>query len=166
MEICTWKRHKICCSLMNTHLLEKGNYYYLACDCHNIIRFPVSHKFGVWEINYPFNTHLVPGWSYWLRCLFVELYLLGSLLCLSWFQRTCVLCLEIQRCNQKLWSQTCLVLWRISCELGGDTSSPAETESRHDDSVTTSALLTVAKTCFFNTSWPLFSLMGLFNNAK
>jgi hypothetical protein len=63
-------------------------------------------------------------------------YLLDLLLCLSWFQRTCVLYLGIQRCNRKLWSQTCLVQWRISCELGGDTSSPARQEGRSVDSVT------------------------------
>ena len=125
------KRHKTCCSLMNTDLLEKGNYCYLACACHYKTRFQVSHKFGVWEINYPFIIQLVPGWSYWLWRLFVELYLLGLPPCLSWSQRTCVPCLVTQRCNQKLWSQTCLVLWRISCELGGDTGSPAEIERGH-----------------------------------
>jgi hypothetical protein len=83
------------------------------------------------------------------------MYLLGLLPCLSWFQRTCVLCLVIQRCNQKLWSQTCLVLWMISCEQGGDTSSPAETERGQDDSVTTSVIFTVSKTCLFNTPWNL-----------
>jgi hypothetical protein len=53
--------------------------------------------------------------------------------CLSWFQRTCALYLEIQRCNQKPWSQTCLVQWRISCELGGDTNSPARQRGRSDE---------------------------------
>ena len=147
------KRCKICCS--NINLLKNGNYCILACDRQDKIRFQVSHKIGVWEINYLFIIHLVPGWSYWLWCLFVELYLLGLLPCLSWSQRTCALCLVIQRCNQKLWSLTCLVLWRISCELGGDTSSPAETDRRNDNSVTISLLLAEAKTCFFNTSWIL-----------
>jgi hypothetical protein len=53
------------------------------------------------------------------------LHLLDLLLCLSWFQRTCGLYLATQRCNQKLWSLTCLGQWRISCELDDDTSSPA-----------------------------------------
>jgi hypothetical protein len=68
--------------------------------------------------------------SYTWHCL------LDLLPCLSWFQRTCALYLEIQRCNRKPWSQTCLVQWRISCELGGDTSSPARQRGRCDDSVT------------------------------
>ena len=150
---------------MNINLPKNGNYCYLAWDCCDKTRFQVSHKFEVWEVNYPFVIHLLPGWSYWLWCLFVELYLLGLLPCLSWFQRTCVLCLVIQRCNQKLWSQTYLVLWRISCELGGDTSSPAQTERGNDDSITISVLLTAVKTCFFNKPWILFFLMGLLNNA-
>jgi hypothetical protein len=154
--------------VLNVHWL----YLYAKCihdQLHSCIRSMEremnenGNKFGVWKINYPFVIHLVPGWSYWLWCLFVELYLLGLLLCLSWSQRTCVLCPVIQRCNQRLWSQTCLVLWRISCELDGDTSSPAEKERGNDDSVTTSVLLTAAKTCFFNTSWILFFLMGLCN---
>jgi hypothetical protein len=58
-------------------------------------------------------------------------HLLGLLLCLSWFQRTCGPYLATQRCSQKLWSPTCLVQWRISCELGDDTSSPGMWCCRH-----------------------------------